>query len=85
MKFEGKTNCNLKKNIEKDLGIYRVVEITCEISTGISLCTKKWHIILIKWYDVSEEKRKTKISCIIQAYIYNVACTDRYMVSVYRI
>lgn len=45
-----------KKNIEKDLGIYRVVEITCEISTGISLCTKKWHIILIKWYDVSEEK-----------------------------
>lgn len=55
MKFEGTTNLK-KKNIEKDLGIYRVVEITCEISTGISLCTKKWHIILIKWYDVSEEK-----------------------------
>lgn len=48
------------KNIEKDLGIYRVVEITCEISTGISLCTKKWHIILIKWYDVSEEKHANK-------------------------
>lgn len=48
------------KNIEKDLGIYRVVEITFEISTGISLCTKKWHIILIKWYDVSEEKHANK-------------------------
>lgn len=56
MKFEGKINCNLKKNIEKDLGIYWVVEIMCEISMGISLCIKKWYIIFIKWYDVSEEK-----------------------------
>lgn len=51
-----------KKNIEKDLGIYRVVGITCEKSTGISLCKKKkkWHIILIKWYDVSEEMHANK-------------------------
>lgn len=37
----------LKKNIEKDLGIYRVVEITCEKSTGISLCKKKSGILYL--------------------------------------
>lgn len=35
------------KNIEKDLGIYRVVEITCEKSTGISLCKKKSGILYL--------------------------------------
>lgn len=70
------------------MGIYRVVEITCEISTGISLCTKKWHIIPIKWYDVSEEKHanKNKLhNTSINLQCWHAQIDDRYMVSVYRV